>query len=226
MAFFNCFNVLEDIFSLFFITNTLVSANIEDCLSDWGKILSNVIDNHHDSSTKMLYYTGKNLNDLGRYHACTEIPEAKYALLEFYKPPWFTIALCGPKSCSKPDYHEIIYSNTNIVNIYLSSVIPDFPNNNTNVYFPSEEQANLDIDTGRAIMIVVVILLIVIGLIATTISLSYANKNKNKSIKGYKYLACFSLYDNLKDLSAKKNEERIGSFKFDILDGIRVMCVG
>ena len=200
----------------------LTIATIEVCLGDWGKILSNVYDNLHSPYTQMLYYTGKNLNDLGRYHACTQLSESKYALLEFYKPPWFVIALCGPKSCSKSDYHEIINSNTNFVNIYLSSVIPNFPNNSTNVYFPHEEQASLDIDSGRVLMLVLVILLVLMGILGTTVSISY----KNRKFSGYEYFQCFSLYDNLKGLSLRSTDERMGDIRFDILDGIRVMCLG
>lgn len=198
------------------------SANIEVCLGDWGKILSNLYDNLHSPYTQMLYYSGKNLNDLGRYHACTQLSESKYTLLEFYRPPWFTIALCGPKSCSKSDYKKIINSSTNFVNVYLSSVIPDFRKNNTNIYFPHEEQASLDIDSGRVVMLIIVIILILISIVGTSIAISY----KSHQFEGLEYFKCFSIYDNLKDLSIRKNEERIGSVRFDILDGVRVMCVG
>lgn len=207
---------------IFFLSLLATSnGNIDQCLEDWGKVLSSIYDNWHNGYTKMLYYTGKSLNDLGRYHKCTDIPEAKYALIEFYKPPWFTIALCGPKTCSKADYYEIFNSSNNVINFYLDSIIPDFPNNNTNIYFPQEEGADLKMDTGRIFMFIIVSMLIILGFIGTSISLKY----KDSGIKGSEYFMCFSVYDNLKNLSLRKNEDRLGTIRFDFLDGVRVMCV-
>ena len=128
--------------------------------------------------------------------------------------------MCGPNTCTKSDYLEIIYSNTNIVNLYLSSVIPDFPNNSTNVYFPSEEQDSLELSPGRIIMIIVVILLILLGIFSTSISIL------SRKIRGFDYFLCFSFYDNLKDLVTRKQEDRVGNVFFDILDGVRVMGLG
>lgn len=87
----------------------------ENCAQDLVRViqrLSSVFP--QDAYSAMAVATGKSPNDLGDYSLCVTVPEAKYALFSAYKPgTWIlssgvSIGLCGPKTCSKQDYYDIL----------------------------------------------------------------------------------------------------------------------
>ena len=87
----------------------------QNCTQDLAKVIRNLpsVFPQDDYST-MAVATGKCANDLGDYSLCVNVPEAQYALFAVYRPgTWImstsvSIGLCGPKTCSKADYFDIL----------------------------------------------------------------------------------------------------------------------
>lgn len=87
----------------------------ESCLQDLERVMQRLPSVFpQDAYSAMAVATGKSPNDLGDYSLCVTVPEAKYALFSAYQPgTWIlssgvSIGLCGPKTCSKQDYYNIL----------------------------------------------------------------------------------------------------------------------
>ena len=82
----------------FFIISVLSS---ENCSKD----LKNLFDSNTAELEKMFYYSGHDLNSLGQYHECNNLPDAKYMLIMInVNLGNFALGICGPQSCDPEDY--------------------------------------------------------------------------------------------------------------------------
>jgi hypothetical protein len=55
----------------------------------------------------MVYYSGKDINDLGNYKGCNDLHDANYIILDFMKSgaPIF-LSFCLPASCSQIEIED------------------------------------------------------------------------------------------------------------------------
>lgn len=91
----------------------LVSANhnATQCFRSLAKVLRGGLDSFENDPGRygrMYTYSGKSLNDIGRYDDCESIAYARYALLQIQKNPFKGYSICGPDICTEDDYIQII----------------------------------------------------------------------------------------------------------------------
>jgi hypothetical protein len=75
----------------------------------------------------MMYYSGKDINDLGNYKGCNDLDKANYILLDFMKSgaPIF-LSYCLPSSCGKKEIEDffvgIIEDIHNLTTPFVSTI--------------------------------------------------------------------------------------------------------
>src|SRR5574343_92615 len=95
----------------------LAAAELMRCIEEWEAIAGaagELFSTERSVYGNMFAYSGHWLNDLGRYHKCTQLSQAKYVVLEAGRRPWVVFAFCGPKSCTKSDYYSILQGAASI----------------------------------------------------------------------------------------------------------------
>ena len=115
---------------------TITLANMTQCLIDFGNIATSISKSYSTDLTdyeKMYAYSGKSLNQLGRFDDCNDISIARYAMIQFSEEPVVLLGICGPISCTVSDYYDLINSiinstvdpitilSSNVINAYTSS---------------------------------------------------------------------------------------------------------
>lgn len=142
----------------------------------------------------MVYYSGKDFNDLGNYHGCNELDGANYVLLDATKSVGLVavIGWCLPEACSIDEITEFF---TGIMDDLTSK--SNMPNSNEikaishlldlaglqllksdfslpfEVVFPKEEQDRLQSEypAGVIIMILICSVLVIVTATATGIDM-------------------------------------------------------
>lgn len=188
----------------------VVQADYTRCVLDLLQIASHATDFQSDSVySKMFFYSGKSLNDLGRYEDCNLLSEAKYTIFELSRQPWVVLSFCGPSSCSKEDYYSLASGEAGF-----------------EVHFSQEEvQEKWGSLSGGAVAMVTFIsflgLLVLIGSVAELASepLSGTKTVFDKGI--WKVFLCFSAVSNFKRVFAGRGTRD----SLDSLNGIRVISI-
>ena len=242
------------LFTLFFIA--YAAENTNPCLIEFEKIIVNAKQSFSltpNDYGKMFIYSGKNINQLGRFEACYDISIAKYTIIEFSKFPVLLLSICGPNVCTESDYIEIINSviNTTANAFNYSSLIPVYPgstnklNLNYSVIFPEHEIHTRfnDVDKGAIAMIVIMVLIGLVCIVGTAadvlikqdeevirldVEQTGLTKDDYYSVPGSEnhivnVLICFSLIRNMKKLVSVHLDEYHPHLYF--FDGIRVVTM-
>ena len=65
-----------------------------------------------DKYAMMVYYSGKDMNDLGNYWGCNELDGANYVLIEFIRTLGIPLEIgwCLPEQCSQTDI-EVFFAD-------------------------------------------------------------------------------------------------------------------
>ena len=189
----------------------------QDCQMEWRKIYAaQYIPELPSYYLKMYYYSGIDVNNLGNFDSCKEIPEAKYVTEYYSGQPLIVRTLCGPKICTAEDYYE--------------GAIPIIPNllpMGYLVVFPEEYQNHRyrTYDSGAICMLVFIGVVTTIGIAATFAD--YFLDPESKTSTPAKYLLCFSIITNGKRLLTTRGQERLGKpDSLEMLNAVRVMSIG
>ena len=92
-------------FKIFFFLYSQIIVESTDCLSAIKEL-------SYDSSSnlaKMIYYSGRDINDIGKYHECNNLDDSRYYLMMFKLNVFnMILGLCVPKSCTRNEIEENI----------------------------------------------------------------------------------------------------------------------
>jgi peptidoglycan/LPS O-acetylase OafA/YrhL len=88
----------------------LVFAETSECLNNINELASN----DPLKFGMMVYYSGRDINDLGQYHECNALPDARYVLVMVTTNLIeFILGICGPSVCAPKDYEDNLKVITN-----------------------------------------------------------------------------------------------------------------
>ena len=80
----------------------LMAADVQSCEMELGKVLQRFLTIlPNDTDSKMAFYSGKWIGDLGNYFDCIEMAQADYALFSLQiDGTSLYYSLCGPANCT------------------------------------------------------------------------------------------------------------------------------
>jgi peptidoglycan/LPS O-acetylase OafA/YrhL len=78
----------------------------EDCINS----LKEMTKGNYENTLLMVYYSGNDINDLGKYEDCESLPNTKYVLgiINLVRIN-IVLGICGPSACDAQDYKELFY---------------------------------------------------------------------------------------------------------------------
>lgn len=189
----------------------LASAISQSCMSD----IQHLATNNTAFMLKLLYYSGRDINDLGKYESCISNSEANYALLTVkYDAVYAYLGVCVPRSCSKDELASFLVSS-----IEKAGLENQMATSGVAVYFP-EEYSAMPLPFSAQLSLLIIAIPLLLSIIGTIIS----NDSFNLITKQY------ALVDILKEFSLQKNFAKLVSIpeKRDTLsciNGLRVICL-
>jgi hypothetical protein len=233
------------------LKNTLDSAEkkgileaSEACLSK----LQDIANNFEENSmliAKMVYYSGKDVNDLGKYSACRQSPDTRYVVFSVNKLPMGVyLGICGPLECSEDDYNTLRPSLVDVGNAILEQIKIDqamFEEKFTveRFNFFDSEKRNEEVHTlkaGHYFTIFFVGLLVISCLAGTAYEiyekiqhvtrarLQLPEEEPRRKTAWQKYLKSFYVIENTSKLLFARSKD--GNKNLEILNGIRVLSMG
>ena len=192
--------------------------NDSECLKD----IQNIATKNTKEALLMIYYSGRDVNDLGQFHECNDLKNARYRLV-MIKTTLTNLALgiCGPKSCSSKFYEEnfkSIVKTYNLDNVILADEVE--------VTDP-EEYNSRPLD-GNAIAALIVISLVFLAVGIGTFIEYMAQKNPESRLRGWKNLiVSFSVITNWNKLTAfPENYDHLQLFNGVRVLGMLTICFG
>lgn len=203
----------------------------------------------HSPDFKMLYNSGKSLNDLGFYEDCNKDARSKYVLItgNLKEMSGFKIKLgfCGPVECTIADYNNFCSHLEPFIKLGLNMT------ENTQItfsfYFPSELNSD-QFTAGGYIMISIMSIIVLLCIIGTLVDINEnyypfikkpinrkaeANENEGmeellekppKKTNLVVFFCCFSYYSNFNKLVMSLSGGSSSS-RLEILNGIRVISI-
>ena len=195
----------------------IVNCFTQECLLEWEKIIKSQNNTSvNNEASQMLLYSGFLPNNLGNFDSCKKLDQAKYTVFITSKIPLVVITVCGPKVCTKADYY-----NLDIPLLQMQALKP------IDIIFPNEYQNDhYDSYSTKAIFMLVIIYILASVAILASI-LDYFLSDSAKSLSLLRYLLCFSLIQNGKNILAIESEDNSGETDpILLLEGIRVMNLG
>lgn len=209
------------------------SANLcQDALNQEARsVLQVVFQDHSDPKAqsialKQFLYSGKDINDLGHYSSCMDLPDSNYLLLDFKLSPMSTyIGVCVPSECTAETLSELLsgHQPTSIaIDLYipqpLSAAIPF----EIRVFSPYKASLGL---YGVITIFCISILLsaIALGTYLDLFQKSSQNPSETepKPTKSSLILTCFSFKKNWNSLFFSTAKDTT-----QIFDGVRTLSVG
>lgn len=199
---------MRTVFAILLLTSAVI-AEMPQCLDDLvmiGKQMMNFTGS--DPHSRMAQFTGRKLNDLGDYKACSSLDYAEYILISLDPEISLYFAICSPKNCTMADYQEIIYNlsptqtfvhealfayqPTEIKAIstwFKSKQDPSNPSIITadvpdiEVHFPMDEIQNkfAEYTLGTYLMIFTCVVFGALMVVGTMLDLAYRNKKQSSS---------------------------------------------
>ena len=158
--------------SLVAFTIFIASAEINECIQGFSRT-------EEKDLPKLIYYSGRDLNDLGNYHDCLELPKTKYFLLMFkVGTVGLSLGLCAPDACNEQDVEE----NIKLLIQKYESVNAVMNTDDVKVY--ESKKYNSRSMSGGAIASVLFIFLLLGIVIAGTFIDHSAKKNPEKRLRG------------------------------------------
>ncbi|OMJ73182.1 hypothetical protein SteCoe_28188 [Stentor coeruleus] len=249
--------VLNLIFFLFF-KGVLGDGNLTECVAEFKNIILNApeaFSSTPNTYAKMFSYTGKSINQLGRFEDCYSMSKAKYAIIEIMKAPPILMAICGPEVCSKSNYYDIINSIINSTVTEENAELANFLGLTSDI-----NQANLsysmifpesyihsrfhDLNGSAIAMIVITVIIVAISLTGTVVDLIVHHEEDTMKIDIEEtgigkddYLSVphgeLNLVNILICFSIVRNMKKLMSVHIDsyhphlhFFDGLRVMTMG
>lgn len=186
MAYFKAF-----LYSLLLI---LVASEVSECVSS----LKDLSVNNKQKLLKMVYHSGRDINDFGNQDLCEKIDGTRYILLSVnFGQFTLNLGICGPEECKAKDYE----AGTDSLKSFLSENYPA-----TEPLLKHKKIKAVDVNkyndkslSGAAIAALIVILFLV-GLVITGTMLDKSAKPE-KGYRGWKAIVvCFSITTNFDKL--------------------------
>ena len=170
----------------------LSSANLEDCKD----ALTDMFTSGDANSLEMIYYSGKDSNDLGQYGECNELKDASYSLLIINRDPTnLYLGICGPSICQPEDYKTLI---NYVLPIFIQKGA-EIDSSQTSVY-QSESYNRRSIGKAALAFIIFTVIIICITAVGTYLELvSSKFPGKDMNLK-HPILLSFSLRKNFYSL--------------------------
>lgn len=168
-----------------------VLAEKTECLNE----LANLATSNPVLLGKMVYYSGRDVNDLGQFHECNDLPGARYQLLMFrYDVAFLVMGICGPSKCESKDYEENIK-----VFIQTHGLSDQVDSNTLEVEDPQRYNTRSMTTSG---IISVIIVVFILGLVGLGTFIDYVGKQTpDKRLRGWKALiTSFSITSNFEKL--------------------------
>jgi len=207
----------------------IVQAEVLTCLEALNRVFEAGVQGTQNDYARMYHYSGKSINDLGRFDKCKEVPTAQYVFFEVFEQPAVITSLCGPKQCTTTDYSQIISNFTS------------FQTPNFKVHFPSDSEHSSK-NVGKNLLVVIFCMLVflcVVGTFVDSSSSSYLTQSiielqpardsplfeNNYYLEKLKTtLVCFSLNSNLSQLFSELEIDRIrGAETLNLVKGTVVL---
>ncbi|CAG9329041.1 unnamed protein product [Blepharisma stoltei] len=199
--------MLPLIFALLF---TLSQADPGICKS----ALISVYTKTHKDATKMLYYSGRDFDDLGKYDDCNDLDSAKYLLIRGkVQGNIGMIGLCGPKECSTSDYDDLKGWLDVALNLTSRGIELD-----TLKFYFSYDYNHEPLDGGAIFMVILWCLLIIVVISGTYLEYLKIQDPEKKFEGKLGLLMTFSAIHN----SSKLFVLPIEKDNLQIFNGIRV----
>ena len=189
----------------------IVSVIGKSCITD----IQQLIEQDTIEALKALYYSGRDIDDLGKYENCIKETELKYALLSVkFDVGNIFLGLCVPKACSSEElriFFAGLVQKTGLENQIRTSEIK--------IYSPSE-YSSAPMPLSAMIALAVLAIPLILTCFGTFLSSSYLSKMSDDS----------PLVIVLKEFSLHKNVEKLVNIpdKRDTLSsihGLKTICI-
>ncbi|OMJ70241.1 hypothetical protein SteCoe_31839 [Stentor coeruleus] len=176
------------------IGGVLGYGNLTECVDEIKKVILNApgaFSASPNSYAKMFSYSGKSINQLGRFEDCYSLEKARYMLIELSKSPPLLLSICGPDVCSKSNYYEIINSIINTTVTEESTQLSKFfglKSSNANqanisysIIFPESyiHSRFHELNGGAIAMVLITVIIGTISIIGTIIDINIKHEEEN-----------------------------------------------
>jgi len=178
--------------------------------------LNNLASLEYPDAKLMLYYSGRDFDQLGQYDECNKLSSSKYVLIQTtFRETNAVLGFCGPKECSSHDYKEA--SQYLISEFGLSEVMEGKELN----FIFSKEYNDEPMSAGGVFMVILwVLILLVVGL-GTFFDQMVKKNSEIKLGPVSSFLTVFSLIENGKKLfSLPESYDNLQLF-----NGVRVVGI-
>ncbi|OMJ69419.1 hypothetical protein SteCoe_32871 [Stentor coeruleus] len=190
-----------------------VKGDLEKCKSD----LQTLTQDNNQEIAKMLYYSGRDINDLGKYEECNDLENARYILLiAKVGPIVITFGICGPKSCEAEDYK---YSLVEVIKAHPK--VEEFMKSEDLDVQDVKAFNNRSYSWSAIISIIVIILLLIILSLGSYVDKKFQEDPNNSLTYLSSILICFSMPRNFSKLFTFPES----SSNFQAFNGIRVLSM-
>ncbi|CAG9334032.1 unnamed protein product [Blepharisma stoltei] len=199
------------------------ASNVTLCFQELALVFKsapNSFETDPDRYSKMFTYTGKSLNDLGRYDDCEALSDTKYTLIEIIRHPFVGYSVCGPSICSEENYIEIIndainsFFNTDPIkqSLFLPGTLREtIKNTSAVIHFPhTYVEKHFKITAGATFMILFCVFIGLIGITGTAIDIIQSVKEEENEL-GSEYSELRDLNDK-SPINVKRKKSRIREF--------------
>lgn len=198
---------------LIVILSLVVKGDLEKCKAD----LQTLAQDNNLELAKMLYYTGRDINDLGQYDECNDLENARYVLLiAKVGPIIITFGICGPKSCEAEDYK---YSLVEVIQAHPK--VEKFINSDNLEVQDTKAYNNRPYSWSALISIFVIVLLLIILFLGSYIDKKSKEDPNNDLTYLSSILICFSVPNNISKLFIFPES----SSNLQVFNGIRVLSM-
>ena len=202
----------------YIIVSSLTASGITpECETEWKYILSSPYNPDLPIRySKMYFYSGFSINNLGNFESCKEIDGANFVVEVYSSSPSIVVTLCGPEACTESDYYE--------------SPLPSTPPPMAGTYsvvFPEEYQDKYYGTYSYGAICMIMFIGIVAALALQGAFIDYFLSSEKENSKIVKYLLCFSLITNGKNFLTSTARQRHGKRDpLELLSGLKFLSIG
>ncbi|OMJ83540.1 hypothetical protein SteCoe_15506 [Stentor coeruleus] len=178
--------------SILSILLTISQAEVETCKKD----LSFLVTNKTEDFGRLIYYSGRDFNDLGQYLECLDLNYSRYVVITCQVMKInAALGICGPKSCEAEDYMSGL--------LYILSHYPigEKMINPTTIKVKEPYKEDNAPITSMAIIVLILLSILILAIITGTIVGKNAQANPEKRLQGWRALIIsFSITNNFNKL--------------------------
>ena len=192
----------------------LSSADLLDCEAS----LKEMISGKYNNTLKMIYYSGRDINDLGQFKSCNKLGNANYNLMITHANPInLMLGFCGPSICQPQDYKVLFNLLINAINTNTSYKI-DISNTE---FYQSESFNNRPISKGTMFFIIFTVILVCVLVIGTYLDFLSKKFPDTKLDLKHPILMSFSVTTNFNKLLAlPEHTSSLSAF-----NGVKILCM-